>query len=138
MAPAVATPNEARVAVRSGPLVGAVLSRVVGMLAARALCPIDRLDDALLVTDAIAAHAPNHAIDDQVVVTVSATSDAIELVVGPLRPQGAQGLIDDAGLPGVGNVLERMSDELEAGPSEDGGSEQVRVRLNFDVVAPPA
>ena len=28
------------------------------MLAARAQCPVDRLDDALLVTDAIAAHAP--------------------------------------------------------------------------------
>ena len=46
--------NQARLVVRHGPLVGAVLSRVVGMLAARALCPIDRLDDALLITDAIA------------------------------------------------------------------------------------
>ena len=48
------------VRVRCGPLVGAVLGRVVGMLAARAQCPIDRLDDALLLTDAVAAHAPNH------------------------------------------------------------------------------
>jgi anti-sigma B factor antagonist len=45
-------PNEARVAVANGPLVGAVLGRVVGMLAARAQCPIDKLDDALLITDA--------------------------------------------------------------------------------------
>jgi len=41
-----ATANEAVVRVRSGPLVAAVLGRVVGMLAARAQCPIDRLDDA--------------------------------------------------------------------------------------------
>ena len=57
------TPNEARLVVRNGPLVGAVLSRVVGMLAARALCPIDRLDDALLVTDAIAAHAGDYTLN---------------------------------------------------------------------------
>ena len=49
------TANEAVVRIRSGPLVGAVLGRVVGMLAARAQCPIDRLDDAILLTDAVAA-----------------------------------------------------------------------------------
>ena len=50
------TRNQARLQIRSGPLVGAVLSRVVGMLAARAQCPIDRLDDALLISDAIAQY----------------------------------------------------------------------------------
>ena len=60
------------VQIRSGPLVGAVLSRVVGMLAARAQCPIDRLDDALLVTDAVAAHAPARSKDGHVQVAVDA------------------------------------------------------------------
>ena len=45
------------VRVHNDALVGAVLGRVVGMLAARAQCPIDRLDDALLLTDAVSAHA---------------------------------------------------------------------------------
>ena len=49
--------NEASVGLASGPLVAPVLGRVVGMLTARADCPIDRLDDALLVADAIAAKA---------------------------------------------------------------------------------
>ena len=43
------------VSIASGPLVGPVLRRVVGMLAARADLPLDRLDDAVLVADLIAA-----------------------------------------------------------------------------------
>ena len=124
------TTNEARVAVRSGPLVGAVLSRVVGMLAARALCPIDRLDDALLVTDAIAAHAGHHGVDDTVTVTVGADDEAITLTVGPLRPRGAAALVAEADLPGVGNVLERMADDVTTDTEAEGG-ERLRVRLAF-------
>ena len=36
--------NEARVGLANGPLVAPILGRVVGMLTARADCPIDRLD----------------------------------------------------------------------------------------------
>jgi hypothetical protein len=114
------TPNEARVAIRNGPLVGAVLSRVVGMLAARALCPIDRLDDALLVTDAIAAHAPSHTDDGRVIVTVSADVGGIELRVAPLHPAGAAALL-----------AERVADEITSGPSADGSSEELHIRIAF-------
>jgi len=121
--------NEAKLEIRSGPLVGAVLSRVVGMLAARALCPIDRLDDALLITDAIAAHAPDYT-NGQVTVTVTADDDGITLVVSPLRANGAKGLLAAAELPGVGNVLERVADDVETGTSAE-GAEQLTVRLAF-------
>jgi serine/threonine-protein kinase RsbW len=123
--------NEARLVVRSGPLVGAVLSRVVGMLAARALCPIDRLDDALLITDAIAAHASDFTVNGTVGVTVMADEDAITMLVSPLRAQGAEGLLRAAELPGVGNVLERVADEVTTGQTEDGSAEELRVRLAF-------
>jgi len=123
--------NDARLEVRTGPLVGAVLSRVVGMLAARALCPIDRLDDALLITDAIAAHAGDFTPNGTVGVTVHATEEAITLVVAPLRPQGAEGLLRAAELPGVGNVLERIADEVTTGQGPDGRNEELRVRIAF-------
>jgi len=123
-------PNEARLLVRSGPLVGAVLGRVVGMLAARALCPIDRLDDALLLTDAIAAHASEFAVDGMVGVTVTADEAGLGLLVTPLRPQGGEGLLRASDLPGVGNVLERVADEVAAGRSSDGTGE-LRLRLAF-------
>ena len=122
--------NEALLEIRSGPLVGAVLSRVVGMLAARALCPIDRLDDALLITDAIAAHAPGFT-NGHVTVIVSADDDGITMVVSPLRPNGgAAGLLAAAELPGVGNVLERVADDVQSSTSAE-GDEELTVRLAF-------
>ncbi|MFL5843987.1 MAG: hypothetical protein ACJ762_04770 [Solirubrobacteraceae bacterium] len=122
--------NEARLVVRNGPLVGAVLSRVVGMLAARALCPIDRLDDALLITDAIAAHASDYTVNGTVGITVTANEEALTMCVFPLADQGADGLLQAAELPGVGNVLQRVADEVSSGPAE-GGGEQLLVRLAF-------
>jgi hypothetical protein len=126
---AASTPNEAHVAIVNGPLVGAVLARVVGMLAARAQCPIDRLDDALLLTDAVAAHAPRFTVDDRVHVVVRTDASSLEIVVGPLTTGGTEGLVADATLPGVGNVLERVADELDPRPGERG--EQLRIRLSF-------
>ncbi|MCW2967824.1 MAG: hypothetical protein JWM71_1596 [Solirubrobacteraceae bacterium] len=123
-------PNEARLVVRSGPLLGAVLGRVVGMLAARALCPIDRLDDALLITDAIAANAGDFAVDGQVGVTVTADEAGLGLRVTPLGAQGADGLLKASELPGVGNVLERVADGIETGRG-DAGQEELYVRIDF-------
>jgi hypothetical protein len=130
MSPAAPT-NEARLVVRSGPLLESVLGRVVGMLAARARCPVDRLDDALLVTDAIAAHAGGFGLDDRVGVTVTSDEQGVTLVVGPLRAQGAAGLLRASELPGVGNVLERVADAAEAVRGAS-GDEQLRVRIAFE------
>jgi hypothetical protein len=122
--------NEASVSIRKGPLVGPVLGRVVGMLAARAQCPIDRLDDAMLLTDAVAAHAPAHTTDAHVQVVVAADEGGIELRVGSLARDGADGLLADAELPGVGNVFKRVADEVDA-RARDGTSELV-LRLRFE------
>jgi hypothetical protein len=129
--------NEASVTVVSGPLAGPVLGRVVGMLAARADCPIDRLDDALLVADAVAAKAASFSDDGRVNVRVAAEIGSVELLVGPLRPNGAEELIESAALPGVGNVLERVADELESEHRDgEGEVEYLRIRLGFDVQRP--
>ena len=122
--------NEAIVRVVNGPLVAPVLSRVVGMLAARAQCPVDRLDDALLVADAIAAHTQTHTTDGHVTVRLFADGDAIELHVGELGEGGARGLLADASLPGVGNVLERIADEVSIETGGD-GREVLSLKLSF-------
>jgi len=122
--------NEASVSIRKGPLVGPVLGRVVGMLAARAQCPIDRLDDAMLLTDAVAAHAPTHTAEGHVQVVVAADQTGIELRVGALARGGADSLLADAELPGVGNVFTRVADEVVARSAGDGAGELV-LRLRF-------
>ena len=123
-------PNEATMVVRNIPLLGPVLTRVIGMLAARAQCPIDRLDDALLVADTVAAHGPDHTLNGTVVVALTAREGEIELTIGALRPNGGKGLLQDAELPGVGNVLERVADAVEV--RDDGkGGEELHIRLGF-------
>ena len=122
--------NEATILVRNTPLLGPVLTRVIGMLAARAQCPIDRLDDALLVADTVAAHGPDHTVNGTVRVSLAAEEGSLELVIGSLRPEGGKALLADAELPGVGNVLERVADSVEV--REDGaGGEELLVRLGF-------
>lgn len=117
--------NHARLRVVAGPLVAPVLSRVVGMLAARAQCPIDRLDDAMLLADAIAAHAPRFSIDDYLSVKLRADVQGLSLVIDGLRPDAGDDLVAAAELPGVGNVLRRVADEID----EDGDG--LRFRLGF-------
>ncbi len=121
--------NQATMLVRNGPLLGPVLSRVIGMLAARAQCPIDRLDDALLVADTVAAHGPDHARNGSVRVDLVAREGVIELTVGSLAAKGAQQMLADAELPGVGNVLERVADAVEV--REEGEGEALYIRLGF-------
>lgn len=117
------------VSIAAGPLVGPVLRRVVGMLAARADLPLDRLDDAILVADLIAARAPAHVRHDEIRVEFEPGERSLSLVVGPLRPGGGEALIVDAAVPGVGNVIEQLADELSIRP--DGEDEFVRVRLAY-------
>ncbi len=123
--------NEASVGLAAGPLAAPILGRIVGILAARADCPIDRLDDAMLVADAVAARAAAFSADGRVNVQVVAVAGALELLVGPLRADGAGALISSADLPGIGNVLERVADELKTQSAANGDGEFLRIRLGF-------
>jgi hypothetical protein len=118
-----------RVSIASGPLVGPVLRRVVGMLAARADLPLDRLDDAVLVADLIAARAPAHVAAETVDVALEPGPRTLSLRVGPLRPGGGDALVIDAAVPGVGNVIEQLADELQV--DRDGEAEFLHVRLAY-------
>ena len=123
--------NEATVIVRRENLVGPVLGRVVGMLAARADAPVDRLDDVLLVSDAIAAHGPSHARDGAgLQVHIRTTPDTLVLRIGPLAPDGAAALLAAADLPGVGNIVEQVSEQVTVEPSSAGEHLVILVSLS--------
>jgi hypothetical protein len=115
----------------NGPLVAPVLCRVVSMVLARANCPLDRLDDALLICDALSAHAPGHARDGHLAFAMCARGGGFELRIGELPPQAAASLVHDAVVPGVGNVLERMTDELRIERATDGEHEELVLELRF-------
>jgi hypothetical protein len=107
------------VSIASGPLVGPILRRVVGMLAARADLPLDL----------VAARAPAHSVDDKINVALDPGDRSLLLRVGPLRQGGGQALIVDAAVPGVGNVIEQLADELSVTP--EGDTEFLHVRLAY-------
>jgi serine/threonine-protein kinase RsbW len=118
-----------RVSIVAGPLVGPVLRRVVGMLAARADLPLDRLDDAVLVADLVAARAPAHSATETVDVALASGPRSLDLRVGPLRAGGGRALVVDAAVPGVGNVIEQLADGLDI--EVEGEHEFLRVRLAY-------
>ena len=125
-------PNEATLHVRNDGLLGPVLTRVIGMLAARAQCPIDRLDDALLVADAVAAHSPDYSADRTVAIRLAAAEGLIEFTISGLRAQGARGLLSESDLPGVGNVLEQVADTVEVQDADGDAGESLVLRLGFE------
>ena len=124
-------PGPVSLRVAAGPLAGPVLGRVASMVLARAHCPLDRLDDALILCDAISAHAPAHVRDGRLAYTLTAEDRAIELRVAELRPGGAAELMEDALLPDVGNVIERYSEHRRVEPAADGGGEELVLRIGF-------
>jgi serine/threonine-protein kinase RsbW len=124
-------PGPVSLRVASGPLAGPVLGRVASMVLARAACPLDRLDDALILCDAISAHAPAHARDGHLACTLTAQERAIELRVAELRSGGAASLLDDARLPDVGNVIERYSERRRVVPASDGDGEELILTIPF-------
>jgi len=122
--------NEATVVVRRVSLVGPVLGRVIGMLAARADAPVDRLDDVLLISDAIAAHGPAHAGDGALRVHIQTTPDELRLRIGPLASKGGDALLAAAELPGVGNIVQQVSSQVTVEPSPEGEHLVILVTLS--------
>lgn len=117
--------------ISAGALSAPVLRRVVSMMLSRADCPLDRLEDAKLVCDALCAHATSHVRDGRLTIGVSVRPDRLELRVTELPRHQAQGMISDSVLPGVGNVLERMTSELRVEPSSAGEAEDLVLALSF-------
>jgi serine/threonine-protein kinase RsbW len=126
-----APPDGIALALSAGVPVTGVLGRLVSLLAARADFSIDRLSDAQLISDALATHAPARMADGLVRVGVTECEGGFDLRIGPLAAGGANALVADTALPGVGSLLERLSDELTSEPVSGAGlpAESLKVRL---------
>ena len=109
-------------------VLGPVLARVVGALAARREVTIDRLSDAMLLTDAISADAPGGVRRRQ-------GADRPQRRRRGDRPRGsarwspapAERLRRGLELPEVGGSLEKLADELKV--EENGDGEYLLVRF---------
>ncbi|MGH2978273.1 MAG: ATP-binding protein [Solirubrobacterales bacterium] len=120
-------PRAAGLLIQPGPLVASVASRVTAILAARADFPLDRLADAVLVSDAIAAHASDYISGSDVGLVIEDGDGTLDFRVGPLHEGGGEGLLREMEVPGLGHSLERLVDEVkvERGHGVPGTAESV-------------
>ena len=110
-----------------GTLLSGVLGRTVAMLAARANFSLDRLSDAQLVSDAVAAHSLGHAATGALRVEVDDAERALAIRVGPLSTNGGQRVVSESDLPGVGLLLEHLVDDVAV--TRAGNAETLELRI---------
>jgi len=123
------SPHEVVLHLRPPARTASVLGRVVSLVAARADFSIDRLSDAQIVSDAIAGAAPAHVANGTLSVAIEEHEEGFDLLVGLFAPGGAQLLVEDTELPGLGPLLERLTDALAVEQAGGADGEQLRVRL---------
>lgn len=117
---AVPAPERTELTVDSPDLLGPVLSRVLGALAARRDLTIDRLSDAVLLSDALAQTAPRGFSEGPVRLALGDEEGGIDLRLGPLPGGGGEKLRAGLDLPEVGGSLERLADEVTVLDDRDG------------------
>jgi serine/threonine-protein kinase RsbW len=101
-------------------LVGPILSRALGALAARRDITVDRLSDAMLLSDAISAGAPQGFADGRVCLSIADREQGVELRVGPMVGGGGEKLRASLELPEVGGTLETLADEVRVEEQDEG------------------
>ncbi len=125
-------PDQAQLTIGRAELLAPVLSRIVGALAARRDLPVDRVSDAILLTDAIAAVAPRHFADGRVTLALEDAEDGVELRLGPMEDGGAERVRAELEVPDVGGSLEALAD----GISVEGAPEGDYLAIRFSSPAP--
>ncbi len=106
----------ATIAIAPDRLARAVLPRLVCALAARANFSTDRLSDAQLVADVIAAEAFRAIIGSHLGVGIAVEPRRVELRVGPLPIDRESETAADAALGELGGVVERLIDDHSIAP----------------------
>lgn len=101
-------------------LLAPILSRALTSLAARHDVTVDRISDAMLLSDAISAGAPVGFPDGDVCLSILDGPEGVELRVGPMEPGGGESLRQSLDLPQVGGSLESLADELRVESDGDG------------------
>jgi hypothetical protein len=101
-------------------LVGPVLSRALTALAARHEITVDRISDAMLLSDQISAVAPRGFADGRVHLSIADRPEGVELKVGPMAYGAAADMRESLSLPEIGGSLETLADEIRTETDGDG------------------
>jgi serine/threonine-protein kinase RsbW len=108
------------IAIGRSELLEPVLSRMVAALAARRALPLDRVSDAVLISDAIAGAAPGRFADGCVRLGLGESDKGLELRLGPMEKGAAGEIRSELEVPEMGGSLEALADEFVVEESDDG------------------
>jgi anti-sigma regulatory factor (Ser/Thr protein kinase) len=108
------------VRIGSPELLPPILSRALSALVARRDIPVDRLSDAMLISDAISPNAPHNFANGHVSLSIADGEEGVELRVGPMEEGAAERLRSSLELPEFGS-LEKLADEVRVEESDEGG-----------------
>lgn len=123
--------ERARLSVTCGPLARALAARFVAALSAETQLPIDRVEEACLVAEALADRCSEITPDGELALTVTVLPDCLELRVGPLCTGAAGRLLGtDAEQPG-GGAIRGLASSVETRRGRD-GRETLRVVVGLD------
>jgi serine/threonine-protein kinase RsbW len=113
-------PGELSIAVSSGPFAAPVLGRTIAMLAARAEFSLEGISEAQLVTDTIAAHAPNLIVGSKIQLGIDRRQGQLVVRVGPFQDGGSTRIIEASAVGDLPPVLERLTEQRRVESSADG------------------
>ena len=112
--------DELQIEIDTGASLAPVLSRVISMFATRADFSVDRLSDAVLISDALSAGARSSFGGDAVRIVVTEDAGAFAVRVGPLAAGDARLLLDGLRIPQLDASLETLAEQVEVEEGEDG------------------
>ena len=119
----------AGVAITPGPMMAPVLGRLTAMIASRADFPLDRLSEAVLVTDAISDHLSRYILGPYAWVTLQNGDGTLDLRFGPLVEGGAMQLVQHLELPGLERSLEHLADDVKVEQDESRADDKAEYLL---------
>jgi hypothetical protein len=108
--------ERARLSVSCGPLARTLAGRFVAALGAETALPLDRVEEAYLLAEAVADRCGELTPDGALELSVAVHEDRLELRVGPLERGAAHRLLSaDAGLKG-GGAIRGLASTVETRP----------------------
>jgi serine/threonine-protein kinase RsbW len=125
--PAPEAVDETIVSVDDDELASVIVSRVISSLAARANLPIDRLSDALLLSDAISSEGGDGFLEGRTRVVVNELDGQVTVRVGPLHEGTADRFLAGLEIPSMGASLATLADEVGVENRDDGEHLMLRI-----------
>ena len=117
------------ITIAPAPLAQTILPRLLSVFAARAHFTTDRLADAQLVADALVARVPGSISGTRLSIGISVEPRDLELRIAPLRAGGADELILDSSLAGLGPVIGKLTTHHSVATVGSADDEMLALRL---------